>query len=372
MQKTIKANRDISSSVAPICLACDLDITNGEGRLARLLIRNKFDLKIGVEQKQSILDAKSGDILTPKAVSGSRWQRAVPAYMWLLKQTIQLHFVNKPHVAILNYLPLWNILFFLLVPKSVILGPITGSGPVNHRHLALSRWQYVSINLTRNCFIPLLYKLSALIIKWRSLSVKPATPAVSFALGYTDSNPRFVEANCLPIKFVGSVCSGNVRSIDAIAYIGPHCLKNSALTIQVMNNLASDGYKIVLIGQTGPGFQIHESVEHHSILNHDTLLSYMRSCITSLSLSVEQGGFFSFEAAASGCVTLCWPNSGGARLPRAILLAADNEYVSVDLMVERCKSAIKTVRVTSTIGRKVIFETLEMHKDATAFFYTDL
>ena len=88
-------------------------------------------------------------------------------------------------------------------------------------------------------------------------------------------------------------------------------LKNSALTIQVVNNLASCGHKIILIGQKTSGAQIHENVEHHKFLDHDILLSYMKSSISCISLSIEQGGFFSFEAAASGCLVLCFPDSGG-------------------------------------------------------------
>ena len=136
MKKTDKAMQNIGADDAPIFLACDLESTSGEGRLAQLLIHNKFKLQHGAEHKRSLLKAKAGDILTPKKVTGSRWKRAVLAYLWLLNQTIQLHFVNQPLVAVLNYLPLWNILFFLMVPKSVILGPITGSGRVNHKHLS--------------------------------------------------------------------------------------------------------------------------------------------------------------------------------------------------------------------------------------------
>ena len=369
MQKTNKTTCDIGSSVAPICLACDLESASGEGRLAQLFIQNEYKLKADTAHKKSLLKAKAGDILTPRTVTGSRWKRAFPAYLWLLKQTIQLHFVSQPYVAILNYLPLWNILFFLLVPKTVILGPITGGGPVNHRHLVSTRWQYISSNLIRNFLIPILYKLSAVIIKWRSLNVKPATPAVSNALGYIHTSPRFVETSCLPIKSVSPDCSATGRSFDAIAYIGPHFIKNSALTIQVMNKLASDGHKIILIGQITPGSEIHKSVEHHKVLDHDTLLSYMKSSITCLSLSVEQGGFFSFEAAASGCVVLCFPGSGGARLPRAILLANDTEYATVDLITKRCQAAIKTARASPIIRREIIFETWKMQKYAADFFY---
>ena len=76
-----------------------------------------------------------------------------------------------------------------------------------------------------------------------------------------------------------------------------------------------------------------------STVDHKTVLHLMSISRTLLSLSLEQAGFFSFEAAASGCVVLCLPNSGGSMLPDAVLLAEDNEQVSLDLLVARCKTA---------------------------------
>ena len=105
-----------------IYLACDLQPNSGEGRLARLYMQNAYDLKPGAEQKKSLFSAEPGDILTPALLNGSRWRRAIPAYLWLLWQIIQLHFMRKADVAVLNYLPLWNVFFFLLVPKPLFLG----------------------------------------------------------------------------------------------------------------------------------------------------------------------------------------------------------------------------------------------------------
>lgn len=358
---------------SPICLVCDLQPNSGEGRLALLYMLNAFNLKIGSVHKQSLLSSEPGDVLTPVPVNGSRWRRAVPAYLWLLWQVIQLHFVRKADVVVLNYLPLWNVFFFLLVPKTVTLAPITGGGRVNSRHLGVPRWQRVSVSLTRNILIPFLYKMSAVVIRCRSLVVRPATPAVNVALGYNDASPRFVETDHLPVKAAGSISSGTKRFVDAIAYIGPHLLKNSQLTIQVMNSLASDGFKVILIGPADPDLNINDNVDHYSTVDHKTVLRLMSTSVTSLSLSLEQAGFFSFEAAASGCVVLCLPNSGGSVLPHAVLLAEDNEQVSSDLLVARCKIAIETARVSSSqTASYIAAETRKVHKVAKAFFYQSI
>ena len=357
----------------PICLACNLQPNSGEGRLALLYMLNAFDLKIGSVHKQSLLSSEPGDILTPVPVNGSRWRRAVPVYLWLLWQIIQLHFVRKADVVVLNYLPLWNIFFFLLVPKAVALAPITGGGQVNSRHLGVPRRQRVLVSLTRNILMPFLYKMSAMIIRCRSLVVKPATPAVSMALGYNYASPRFIETDHLSVKAAASMSAGKQRFVDAIAYIGPHLLKNSRLTIQVMNSLASDGFKVILIGPEVADLNINDNVDHYPNVDHKTVLHMMSTSVTSLSLSLEQAGFFSFEAAASGCVVLCLPNSGGSILPHAVLLAKDSEQVSLDLLVARCKIAITTARVSSSqTASHIAAETREVHKVAKAFFYQNI
>ncbi|MDC0063087.1 hypothetical protein OAJ84_03735 [Candidatus Puniceispirillum sp.] len=346
---------------------------SGEGRLALLYMLNAFDLKIESVQKQSLLSSEPGDVLTPVLVNRLRWRRAVSAYLWLLWQVVQLHFVRKADVVVLNYLPLWNIFFFLLVPKTVALAPITGGGRVNSHHLGVPRWQRVSVSLTRNILIPSLYKMSAMIIRCRSLVVKPATPAVNVALGYNDVSPRFIETDHPPFKAADPLSAGTKRSVDVIAYIGPHLLKNSRLTIQVMNSLASDGLKVILIGPAVPGLSINNNVDHYPIVDHKTVLRLMSTSMTLLSLSLEHAGFFSFEAAASGCVVLCLPNSGGATLPGAVLLAEENEQASVDLFVARCKTAIKTARVSSSYtASHIAAETRKAHKVAKAFFYQNI
>lgn len=357
----------------PIFLACDLQPNSGEGRLALLYMLNAFNQEIGSVHKQSLLSSEPGDIVTPIPLNGPRWRRAVTAYLWLLWQVTQLHFVRRTDIVVLNYLPLWNFFFFLLVPKKVTLAPITGGGRVNSNHLGVPRWQRVLVSLTRNFLIPILYKMSAIIIKHRSLVVRPATPAVNVVLGYDDSSPRFIETDHLSVEAADTMSIKTKRIADVIAYIGPHFLKNSMLTIQVMNRLASDGFKVILIGPAIPDLNINDNVDHYPTVDHKTVLRLMNTSLTSLSLSLEQAGFFSFEAAASGCVVLCLPNSGGSMLPDAVLLAEDNEHVSVDLLLARCKIAIKTARVLSSqTASHIAAETRKVHKVAKAFFYQNI
>ena len=87
--------------------------------------------------------------------------------------------------------------------------------------------------------------------------------------------------------------------------------------------------------------KINDDVDHYFNVDHNTVLHLMSTSRTMLSLSLEQAGLFSFEAAASGCVVLCLPNSGGSMLPDAVLLAEDCEQVSLNLLVARCKQRLR-------------------------------
>ena len=203
--------------------------------------------------------------------------------------------------------------------------------------------------------------------------MKPATPEVNLALGNSDVSPRFIETDHLFFQVAESLRTRTKRSVDAIVYVGPHLLKNSRLTIQVMNSLAAEGFKVILIGSAAPDININDNVDHYLTVDHKTVLRLMRASRTLLSLSLERGGFFSFEAAASGCVVLCLPNSGASILPYAVPLAEDNEQVSSDLLVTRCKTAIKTAgTLPSQTSSHIAAETWKVHKVAKAFFYQDI
>ncbi len=42
------------------------------------------------------------------------------------------HHINNEKICYINYLPIWNFLLLILLPKKTILGPITGTNDKNH------------------------------------------------------------------------------------------------------------------------------------------------------------------------------------------------------------------------------------------------
>ena len=103
---------------------CDLNKNSGEGILA-----NKFinDLKLNNSNHKLIINSprnKNVNMLIERFIHPLRGL----IYLW----KIYLFKKNK-HICYVNYLPLWNVMLFLLLPPKTILGPITGGSLFNKK-----------------------------------------------------------------------------------------------------------------------------------------------------------------------------------------------------------------------------------------------
>ena len=71
------------------------------------------------------------------------------------------------NICYLNFLPLWNFIIFLFLPKKTILGPITGS---------VYKSKIRDLNsLCRKYIIPILYNISLLIINKKKKLIFPTS-----------------------------------------------------------------------------------------------------------------------------------------------------------------------------------------------------
>ena len=354
----------------PNVVACDLDETNGEGRLA-LLQLEQWRKSIANDAHGNSADlTKFEKICPPRFPKSPRTVHSILTYSWLLCQILFLRLLGKGPAFVLNFLPLWNPIFFLIVSKSSKLGPITGGGQINVKHLDASMFSTLVFQLTRNVIIPFLYKISAQIIYYRSLHVKPATRSVSLALKYNVPTPRAIDADISVFEGLNINSLRHDREIDLVSYVGLHPFKNTNLTISVLNRLAEFGYVVHLIGPIPKSIKVHHGITHHTILPHKRVIETIGKSVAVLSLSLEEAGLFTLEAAANGCFILCLPNSGGAALPGAKLLISSAENLTEEVLVQRCIDAMRTFancHSTDLIHR--VLATREIHEDAKIFFY---
>ena len=361
-----------SSARLRTIVACDLSPKSGEGRLALLHVKNTHFLSMDINSIENFLKTKNEHRVLPLFKFKFRTLNSLLAYFWLFYQITYLRLSRSPDPLILNYLPLWNVFFFLLVPNSASLGPITGGNRINLRHLGCSNFEKLIFHVTRNILIPLLYRVSCKIIRWRSLEVRPATPSVAKALGFVSVPPRAIEADTTLFEIGVINETQKKRKIDLVCYVGPHPLKNTKLTVSVLNRLAEAGYIISLIGSVPKNIHLHRDIRYHLSLKRDEVISLMCNSMAILSLSLEEAGFFTFEAAACGCFILCLPCSGGAALPGARELVLETESVTEEILYHRCDDIMKKLAIwDGGASRQRSLATKEKHNYARNFFYQD-
>ena len=140
-----------------LIFASDLNENTGEGILGRIFIKKLF-LKYNKE---------SFDIITPNQkfkfkgsfvnVINNNQNNFFHKYFIPIIGALRLRSLkNKKKIIFVNYLPLWNFLIFLILPKKTILGPITGSKIVKDKN-------YIN-KLVRKYLFPLLFNLSIILI----------------------------------------------------------------------------------------------------------------------------------------------------------------------------------------------------------------
>ncbi len=136
--------------------ASDLNENTGEGILGRTFIK-----KLSLKYDKAIID-----IITPNQkfifkgnfniIRNRSKNNIFHKYFDPIIGALKLRFIKKKNIVFINYLPLWNFLIFLILPKYTILGPITGTKVVKDKEFIYK--------LTRKYFFPLFFNISLTII----------------------------------------------------------------------------------------------------------------------------------------------------------------------------------------------------------------
>jgi len=177
------------------------------------------------------------------------------------------------NIVYINYLPLWNFITFLLLPKKTILGPVTGGSIIK------------TINspgtFVRKYIFPILYRISLFIIKKKFNKIIFSTNLLK---KYTSNSHNFFYI----LGYVYRIFSYkhlNYRSkkkYDLIFYYRNHPSKNNQTLVKIINKL-SDKLKICVIGD-------HFISKNSNIFNFGFLeRKKVLSLITNSKLSLATG-----------------------------------------------------------------------------------
>jgi len=135
-----------------------------------------------------------------------------------------------------NYLPLWNFLIFLLLPKKSLLGPISGTYYVNQEANFLQK-------KIRKFLFPIFFQISIKILNYQKrytifsnnnfLHLKNKIKSIhNFQILY-------FKENKINLK----------KDIDIFIYLRSHSNKNSEKIERIINYLKNSKYKIFVVGK---------------------------------------------------------------------------------------------------------------------------
>ncbi len=202
--------------------ACDYSENSGEGKLARLFIKN-LNYK-----KKFIFIFNQKEIMKQKYLSTLKGI----IYCW------EKYFKNQK-VCYLNYLPLWNFFIFIFLPPKTIIGPITGGANFSKSNI---------LNfIVRGLIFPFFYKLSELALNIRDVKLIFSTDLLKkylFKKTILKSNFNFVIKN-----FEFKKRPKIKKKFDLIIYYRKHENKNDFFPYKFINTLIKHNFKICIVGE---------------------------------------------------------------------------------------------------------------------------
>lgn len=167
---------------------------------------------------------------------------------------------DKEKIIYVNYLPLWNWLIFLLLPKQTILGPITGGSLIQE----LSSFKVV----IRKIIFPIFFKISSNIIKKKFQNIIFST---SLLKKYFNSKNNYFDFVIFYLKYIE--LKRVKKDIDLIYYNRDHPNKNNYNIKKLVVELARKK-KVHIFGN---------NLDSKNIVNHGYISKNKKSLLLSRS-----------------------------------------------------------------------------------------
>lgn len=223
--------------------ACDFSSDSGEGNLSRqyllklLAINKNITVLVKTPFQDFRLERKKIFLIKTKKID--KKISFFHQFIYPMQGLIYLIFLNllNKRTLYLNYLPLWNTILFLFLPKKCLMGPITGSN-FNGRADNLS-------NLLRKYLLPFFYKISSIIIKYKNLNIILSTDILNeyfHSLNYRNYIDNFTDINLVKRKQ-----TYKKKTIDFLIYYRIHANKGNDFHQFIIKKLKKN-FKIFVFG----------------------------------------------------------------------------------------------------------------------------
>ena len=248
---------------------------NGEGRLARLFLKK---LKSFTSARYKFV------FLNKKKENNGVYHRYLQPFLGVI-QMWKYSILGKK-ICYINYLPLWNFFLFLFLPRSTILGPITGSFVKKK-----------NASLLRKRLLPIFFQVSYKIIKIRFNLLLQALDNFK----KIDKKKIFISNFQLLHLYRKKLNSDKIKDIDLIVYLRTHKNKNYNFQKKVLLHLLKDfkNLKILVFGS------VFRDVNNKNFTNYKKLglkkiFKYIRRSKFSLIGEDNIYSFFSLDSILSG------------------------------------------------------------------------
>lgn len=159
----------------------------------------------------------------------------------------------------INYLPLWNFLIFLLLPKRTYLGPITGGTYINNNN---------KINyLIRKHIFPILFKISSKIINKKYNFLMFSTKMLKNFLNKKIIDKSIFDLNLICFK---KNKKKQLKNIDYLFYYRDHSNKSNFVLKQIIFKL-TQSKKVLIVGDK----LIGKNIVNLGNISRSKLLNYL-------------------------------------------------------------------------------------------------
>ena len=218
------------------CWCCDDSSNTGEGNLSKIFIRDLCKKKIAkiFTTKNFNLNKNLNKIIGYKYISPF----IGIIFCWIF-------FLKKQRPVYVNYLPLWNIFLFILLPPGTIFGPITGG----------ANYQNLKGNFIRKYVFPKMYKISEFFLKLRNVKIVFSTELLKPYLSKTTKKRS-------SFNYVFNLISKKKKkqkNIDFLIYNWAHKNKKDFFNLKEIKNLINLKFKVHIFG---------EKMKYKSAINH--------------------------------------------------------------------------------------------------------
>lgn len=184
---------------------------------------------------------------------------------------------HDKNIVYINYLPLWNFIVFLFLPKKTVIGPITGgnfSGDVTGINFFIRKYIF-----------KILYRISYLIIYNKFEKIIFSTDLLKKYI--SKSKYKYTLFNFVFSNFFLNKKKIKKKDFDLIFYNRNHSTKNTKIRNNIISFL-SKYYKICIIGD----FFDNKNVKNFGFINRNKVYNLLSK--SKLAISSEENFFSLF------------------------------------------------------------------------------